>query len=257
MQSMIRGMLTLLVVAVFFPLMDLWQRLVLAGIVKLLPNRRERLLGAWIRWLARAGWYGIVGGVGGAKLPDLPRLPSGPGILVLMNHQSLLDIPFVVLAIEDGYPLIVTRRRYARRIPLVSFMLRLYDFPLVEPGWARPEQLEALAEAAGRAERPTVIYPEGGRTRDGEIRPFKRAGLRAILSRRTWRVYLLVNDGFWKCARIADFIRGVSGIRGKATCTGPFQFSNDGENVDDFIARMQELMRQQLDEMRGEGAASG
>jgi 1-acyl-sn-glycerol-3-phosphate acyltransferase len=254
---MVRGTLALLVVAVFFPLLDLWQRVVVAGLVKLFPNRRERLLGAWIRAMARATWYGVAGGIGGAHLPDLPRIPAGPGILVLMNHQSLLDIPLVVLAVEEGYPLIVTRRRYARRIPLVSFMLRLYDFPLVDPGRMRTAQLEVLAEAAASAERPTVIYPEGGRTRDGEIRPFKRGGLRAILCKRSWKVYLLVNDGFWNCARITEFIHGVSGIQGKSTCAGPFQFTGDEENVDDFIARMQEQMRQQLDEIRGDGAASG
>jgi 1-acyl-sn-glycerol-3-phosphate acyltransferase len=237
--------------AATFPVLDLIQRVVVAGLIRLRPRWRDRILSAWIRGLARWCLYGLVGRIAGARLPRLPAIPSDPGVLLLMNHQSLIDIPMAVLSIADRHPQIVTRRRYASHIPVVSHMLRLYDFPLVDPGSIRSEGLEVLADRVARADRPTVIFPEGGRTRDGEIRPFRRAGLATMLPKRTWNVYVLVIDGFWKCARLTEFIEGVGHIRGDARWAGPFQYSGGEEGTGEFIDRMRDLMREQLAEMRG------
>ena len=51
----------------------------------------------------------------------------------LMNHQSLFDIPLVVQSVVRGYPRIVTRQRYSRSIPLISHMVKLYQYPVVAP----------------------------------------------------------------------------------------------------------------------------
>ena len=72
--------------------------------------------------------------VGGASLQFPPQVvPCAPGKLILMNHQSVIDILLVVKSVAYGYPRIVTRARYGRFIPLISHLVRLYQYPTVDP----------------------------------------------------------------------------------------------------------------------------
>lgn len=233
-----------------FPLADLVQRIIVANLIRLHPSRRDSILTRWIRWCARITLRGLVQRLGGARIDPVPELSARPGMLVLMNHQSLLDIPIALQTIRQHYPWIVTRRRYASGIPLVSHMLRLYDMPLVDPGDRSSSQLEELAERARTADRPLLIFPEGGRTRDGQIRPFKKAGLRAILPQRRWEVYLLVVDGYWRCARLADFARTVHRVRGRSRLVGPFPYVPESDAPDDFTAEMRRRLQRELAALR-------
>jgi 1-acyl-sn-glycerol-3-phosphate acyltransferase len=244
-----RVAIALVIIGLHLCLSDLVQRGIVSLLLRLFPSSRDRLLSAWFRYIANAT-LSAVRRLAGARWTSPPRIPLQPGILILMNHQSLLDIPLSVKALDDGYLRIVTRRRYTRGIPLISHMVRLYRFPVVDPGTAREPQLQELRRMASDARYPLLIYPEGHRTRDGEIGPFKRGGLEAILGVRSWRVYLLVIDGFWRTARLSDFLRRGSDIRGQIEWEGPFNSPEPGEDVDAWIDSMRERMCLKLKDMR-------
>lgn len=245
----LRGAASLFTVAILFLVGDLVQRIIVAPLIRLNPRSRDGVLQAWLQAWARIA-LGIVRGVGGARIAALPSITGREGVLILMNHQSLLDIPIAVRATRGRYPAIVTRKRYARGIPLVSFMLRLYEFPLVEPGARSREQLDQLAAIARASDRPLMIFPEGGRTRDGEIRDFRKGGLESILAQRTWEVHVLVGDGFWQCARLADYVAKIAAVRGRVEHAGPFSFDPDRDEVAAFAGQMRTVMCETLDRMR-------
>ncbi|HMB69312.1 MAG TPA: lysophospholipid acyltransferase family protein [bacterium] len=246
---MLRGILALTVVVVQFLVCDLVQRLVIAPLVRLRPAWRDRVLTGWGR--AMAGTVlGLLRWPGGARVDLRARVPARPGVLILMNHQSLMDIPVAYKCLERGVPRVVTRSRYGKGIPLISHMLRLYEHPLVEPGRTSREDLLALAETAAASEWPFLIFPEGHRTRDGAIRPFKRAGLEAILARRQWTVYVVVVDGLRRATRFKDFVRHLSSIRGRVESVGPFSSPEREEELDAFIDEMRDVMVRKLEEIR-------
>lgn len=244
-----RGYLTVGAAGTVLLLGDVFQRTVVAGAVALFPSRRHAILARWQRLLAHV-MLGLVHRIGGASFGELPRIPAGPGVLVLMNHQSLLDIPLVVASLDHLYPKIVTRARYARGKPLISHMVRLYQYPTVEPGATVRGHLESIEHAARHSEVPMVIYPEGTRTRDGSIGGWKRTGLRRMLQARRWTVYVLVADGFWRAARLSDFLEHVSSVEGRVRMAGPFHSPEPGEAVDAFIAEMRERMVALLADVR-------
>ena len=128
----VRGYLALAVVWLVLILLDPVQRFVISPWVRMFPSRRVPVLTRWIRFLAQVVLRPMQF-VGGATLPAVPSIEGGAGTLVLMNHQSVFDIPLVVSALCDSYPLIVTRKRYARWIPLISHLIRLYQYPVVDP----------------------------------------------------------------------------------------------------------------------------
>lgn len=251
----LRGYLALLLICSTFPVLDLYQRTLLTLRLRLRPRRRVWILGPWIQFMA-SYVMGMVGRVGGASLPRPERVvPCRPGVLIVMNHQSLLDIPLVVQTVDDGYPRIVTRARYHRFIPLISHMVRLYQYPVVDPSANRRELLDSLADLerqARQSEVPIAIFPEGTRSRDGEIGRFKKRGLDRILSVRDWTVHVFVADGFWETAKLKDFMKGMAGLDGRMAYLGSMEWSDPDADVEPFIEELRQRMVRGLQELRAE-----
>jgi 1-acyl-sn-glycerol-3-phosphate acyltransferase len=143
----LRGFLTVATAGVCFVLADLVQRFVIAPLMWVAPARKHAVLAGGQRWIAST-LITMTRVVGGGKFEPIQTIPSAPGVLFLMNHQSLADIPIVVRSLAYGYPRIVTRRRYARGVPLISKMIELYEYPAVDPTGPMKRQLEMLRSVA-------------------------------------------------------------------------------------------------------------
>jgi 1-acyl-sn-glycerol-3-phosphate acyltransferase len=248
----LRGLLTIGFIGAGLIVADPFQRIVIAGLAKLMPTKRTAILSWWERRLA----HFVIGScrhLGGVHIGPPPTLPGREGVLVLMNHQSLLDIPLVVAALRPAHPRIVTRARYAGGKPLISHMVRLYQYPLVDGRANARAQIGAIADNARTSPVPLVIFPEGHRTRDGEIGPWKEGGLRAILGARRWSVYVMVADGYWKTARLVDFLEQISSIDGHSLALGPFEGPEPGTDPEPFIAEMRARMVEALHTLRASG----
>jgi 1-acyl-sn-glycerol-3-phosphate acyltransferase len=220
------------------------QRLIIGPVVWLVPRWRIPVLTRWQRFLAHVVLRPAAL-IGGARIPELPRIPGGAGTLILMNHQSLLDIPLLVASLHGTYPRIVTRKRYLRWIPLISHMVRLYQYPLVDSA-ASPSALKemraTLAAVARESDVPLAIFPEGTRSRDGTIGRFRSKGLEVILKQRPWTVYVLVADGFWQRATFHDFLSGIGEIEGRISLLGPFEWTDPQADAVAFAGMIRSRM---------------
>jgi len=248
----LRGYLALTVILLALLLLDPVQRIVIAPWARLAPSRRVRIFTRWQRFLAN-GILGTLRLVGGADIQQVPRIPGRAGVLVLMNHQSVLDIPLVVAAIHGAYPRIVTRKRYVRWIPQISHMVRLYQYPVVDPSANSGDtkrMLASIRDAARSSDVPLALFPEGTRTKDGEIGTFKTTGLKLILKQRPWTVYLLVADGFWQRAKVKHFLGGMGEIRGRLRLVGPIEWEDPHGDTEAFAEAMRQRMVECLVELR-------
>jgi 1-acyl-sn-glycerol-3-phosphate acyltransferase len=216
-------------------LLGLWARL--------RPARRRMLVGAWFRFLADTT-LGLARLLANVRLSVEGTIPD-EACVVVMNHQSLLDIPIAYSLVRGPYPLIPTRRRYARGIPGVSPLVRLARLPLIgQDRTSARADIKALAAAATevlRGEQSLLIFPEGHRTRDGSISPFMKSGLRVVLERAQRPVYLVVEDGLWHARTTAEAIFRFADTSGCVAVVGPIDPPAKGE-VDGFIDSLEERM---------------
>jgi 1-acyl-sn-glycerol-3-phosphate acyltransferase len=186
--------------------------------------------------------------IGGARLRRAGRIPTARPALIVMNHQSLLDIPTVVLMGDPVTPWFVTRTRY-RRAPVVGLAAQDLDAPFIEPKDGKGA-LRALKEAARRQPHGILIFPEGHRTRDGSVQEFHPAGLQTMLRERPVPVYLVVTDGFWRCRRFVDFVWHMHTIDGRTEVLGPFTPPASPSEIPAFVEGLRTTLVERLAALR-------
>lgn len=105
------------------------------------------------------------------------------GYIFVSNHQSMYDVPIFGGLLGRNYPKYVAKRELAKGIPSVSLNLRHGGNALIDRG-DREGAMDAIRKMAAEAERrdvSVVIFPEGTRSRIGELGPFRVGGLTAIM----------------------------------------------------------------------------
>jgi 1-acyl-sn-glycerol-3-phosphate acyltransferase len=228
----------------------LGQRLIIWPLVTLVPRSRRRVMRTCLQLHAHSTLFL-------ARILANVRLSVRGAIdpvscIVVMNHQSVLDIPIGVSLIPGPQPIIPTRDRYRRGIPGISPLARLGTFPFVSQGrTASRAEVRALLTAADvvkRGEASLLIYPEGHRTTDGGIRPFMTNGLRLLLQRARRPVYCIVADGLWGARTVADVL-GFADMHVHAVVLGPFTPPDSGD-IDAFIDSLRARMIDALAELR-------
>ena len=246
-DAQIRSLLGVAALVVWMIVGDIWERLVVWPAVKLRPSRAQ-LIVAWYMKGMSNGILGIIRAAGG-RLRRTGTFPSTDPHYVVMNHQSLLDIPTAVLMADPYIPRFIARARYGSWVPAVSLCMRLLGCPIIEPE-NRKASLRALQKAARDQPHGILVFPEGHRTRDGEIQEFHTAGLEIMLRERPLPVYVLVTDGFWKGRRFVDFLFNIDRIDGRTEVLGPFTPPADGE-YKPFLEGIRREMVERLRQLRG------
>jgi 1-acyl-sn-glycerol-3-phosphate acyltransferase len=108
------------------------------------------------------------------------RVPEAGSFLLVCNHQSALD-PFL-MGIGAGSRVFYVARATLGRLPLVRWWLTSVGTILIEREAPSRQAMERIL-ATLKAGTPVVFFPEGTRSRDGKIGPFRRGLL--LLVRKT------------------------------------------------------------------------
>ena len=243
----VRSVLSLLLTLFVFVPGGLYLYLLLIPATILFPSRAKAWRAAFTKGMAHSLLAGLR--VGGARFHRIGRIPTDRPSVIVGNHQSLADIPVLISMSEPWVPAFVARSRYGK-VPVVAEAMRWADCPLVDPRRDARGAVAAIADAAARLEHGLLIFPEGHRTLDGEIRPFRTGGLAAILTTRRLPVFLAVTDGLWTGRRLVDVALNVHEMRGETELLGPFTPPEDAAALPAFIEGLRETMVGHLTRMR-------
>lgn len=142
----------------------------------------------WSRWILRAAGTPL-------QIEGLARIPGGP-VVYASNHSSMFDI-WALAAGMPGSIRFVAKQELAR-IPLLGQAMLAAGHVTIDRT-NRNRAMDAYAEAARRIHErgvSTVVFPEGTRSRTGELLPFKNAPFGLAIAAQVPLVPVYVHDTF-------------------------------------------------------------
>ena len=129
------------------------------------------------------------------KVKGRENIQSGKSYVFVSNHQSAFDI-FIIFG-HLGAPIIWMMKKGLAKIPFVGFACRMAGFVFVDTSSARNAQKSVeQAKSKLQAGQSLIIFPEGGRTSDGHIRPFKRGAYQIAVDLQLPLVPITLNGSF-------------------------------------------------------------
>jgi 1-acyl-sn-glycerol-3-phosphate acyltransferase len=109
------------------------------------------------------------------RVTGLDNLRTGVPYVFCVNHQSHMDIPIILAALPVQFRFAAKKQLF--RYPFLGWHLRRSGHVPVDR--ENPHAaVKSLREAAEKIRQgtPVVIFPEGGTSLDGSIKPFKGGG---------------------------------------------------------------------------------
>ena len=219
--------------------------------IALQPDRANELGTEWVSRIART--LVALMKLGGATFIIEGEIDCNQAGVVIMNHQSVLEIPPLVHILRPRLPRFVARHRYARLIPTVSRAISYLDCIVIDPRRDRAGSVLAIQRAAEQGLPQTVmLFPEGHRTKDGEIAPFRPAGMMALLQGRQMPVWTIVSDGFWHHRKVMDTFFGLGQVRGRMKVVEQATSPENPDDLPEFVEERRQVMIRELARMRAE-----
>jgi len=128
--------------------------------------------GKRLHWFSRAwSWLIMKTILSPVKVTGLDKIDTSKPHVYAVNHASALDIP--VLYVNLPFQFRIVFKKELLSYPIVGWQLKRSGQVCIDQ--QKPaNSIGAIRSAVKslKAGMPLVIYPEGGRTSDGEIKPF-------------------------------------------------------------------------------------
>jgi len=113
------------------------------------------------------------------------NLPEGRPIIFISNHQSFFDISPLSWFLRKYNPKFVSKIELTKGIPTISSYLKVAGGANID----RNNPRQSLIEIAGLGKRmkenrwSAIIFPEGTRSADGQVKDFQSAGIITLLKK--------------------------------------------------------------------------
>ncbi|CAG0969669.1 1-acyl-sn-glycerol-3-phosphate acyltransferase [Myxococcaceae bacterium] len=133
-----------------------------------------------------------------------PRVRPRTPYLLVANHQSLFDIPIFGALLFSNFPKYVAKKELGRWIPSISYNLRRGGNAVIDRKDRQQalDEIRKLGKSLSERRVSAVIYPEGTRSRHGELGAFRPAGTLELLEAAPdVAIVPVAIDGAWKLLR--------------------------------------------------------
>jgi 1-acyl-sn-glycerol-3-phosphate acyltransferase len=127
----------------------------------------------WIRWIFATCGVRV-------EVEGLEHVAATKAAIYMSNHQSVLDIGAIVETLPVSWRFVA--KKELTYIPFFGWALGLSDQVVIDRG-NRRRSVESLRRAAERVRGGVnvIIFPEGTRSPDGSLQPFKSGGFHLAL----------------------------------------------------------------------------
>lgn len=173
--------------------------------------------------------------------------------MVISNHQSLLDIP-LFMKFFHGIPVrFVAKDTLGRHVPLVSEMLRVQEHCLI-PRKAKPmdamRYVEDFGKKAAERKQIPILFPEGSRTKDGNVGKFYSAGFRKLAESSQLPVVVCALEGGYKLRDLGKILTNLKRGCYRVKVLKVFDCPKTKEECNEVLEESRNLIQKQVDEWR-------
>ncbi|MFM6976835.1 MAG: lysophospholipid acyltransferase family protein [Sphingobacteriaceae bacterium] len=180
------------------------------------------------------------------KFKNNQQLPIGRPIIFIANHQSLYDIPPLIWFLRKYHAKFISKIELTKGIPSISFNLLHGGGANID----RKDRKQALAEILKLGSRmhqhqwSAVIFPEGTRSRTGELKPFAVGGIASLIKKAPESLIVpIAIENSWKLVRWGKFPLSV-GEKLKWTVLSPIE--PQGLDLEEVVAQAEMQIRSHL-----------
>ncbi|MFP4510594.1 MAG: lysophospholipid acyltransferase family protein [Spirochaetaceae bacterium] len=169
--------------------------------------------------------------------------------LVVCNHQSLADIPIIRAALPELKLRFVAKRELKWGFPGVSTALRVGRHALVHrksnmhQGMA---ELRRLGRMARRRQISPVVFPEGTRSRNGEVRQFRGGAIRVLNNECPMPIMVIAVDGGYKFGKLRHIIEHLRGAVYRIKIVGVLPAAHDRDELAEALKTAEKMVRNQI-----------
>ncbi|WP_165749913.1 lysophospholipid acyltransferase family protein [Cellulophaga sp. Z1A5H] len=139
-------------------------------------------------------------------------LPTDRPLIIVANHQSMLDIPPLIWYLRKNHPKFVSKIELGKGIPSVSYNLVHGGSVLIDRKDSKQalSQIIKLGKYIEEHHRSAIIFPEGTRSRTGHPKPFQTTGLKLLLKNAPSALIVPISiNNSWKTLRYGKFPNGL------------------------------------------------
>lgn len=173
--------------------------------------------------------------------------------LIISNHQSLLDIVVYFKFFTEKEVRFVAKDTL-NKVPMVGKMLRSQNHCMIPRKGGMTTAMHALEKFgrqvnANKNEIP-VIFPEGTRSKDGNLGTFYSAGFRRLEETVNLPVVVCALDGGWKISNLDEIMRNLYKGSYRVKVLKVFDPPKTKEEQLAILDESKQLIQKQLDEWR-------
>jgi 1-acyl-sn-glycerol-3-phosphate acyltransferase len=117
------------------------------------------------------------------KFSGFEKIPANRPVIIVSNHQSMYDIPAVVHGFRKYYPKFISKIELSRNIPSISYNLKYGKSALIDRHnrTQSVKEIYRLGQLIQENNYAACIFPEGTRSKTGQVKKFMSAGIHTLL----------------------------------------------------------------------------
>jgi len=174
------------------------------------------------------------------------KIPKNFPLIFVSNHQSTYDVSPIIWNLREFHPKFVSKKELGKGIPSISYNLKKGGSVLIDRNGEKGvlDQIKKFGENIEKNKWSAVIFPEGTRSKDGNMKKFHHGGLNTLIHSipSAYIIPLSINNS-WKFGR-KNYFPLPLGVEIKFFINKPIKI--DQTNKKNFIDEIEKRIKKNI-----------